>query len=181
MQVESLAELEVVSFISSCQQLFNIILTKASNDSEGDGLTVNQVKQVIKCALQAVRLTKRAVPDSDSVSRLWKPDSVSLLISAFEECPKFKGSSAATSMLKQLLGAISNVSKSNKKKEKKDKKVNDVVSNVKSTVTLGDAEDASKEEKPKKKPKRKADEGEDGASSTPVIKKKKKVKVDSSA
>lgn len=137
---------------------------------------MNQVKQVIRGALQAVRLTKRVALTPDAVQSIWKPDAVSELVTAFRESLKFKASSGVLSMLTQLLGAISNTPKADRKSGKKKKGVvKDAEPSTPSTLINS----PSKEEKIKKKAKRKAEERLDGGTDdTPVVKKKKKVKID---
>lgn len=80
-------------------------------------------------------------------------------------------------MLNQLLGVISNAPKADRKSSKKEKK--NVVKEAEPASQSMAINGPSKEEKIKKKVKRKAEERLDGSiDDAPVVKKKKKVKID---
>ena len=135
---------------------------------EAEGLSAAQIKQVIRCALQVVRLTKRVMPNEET-GAVWRPEVVSSLLARFQQNAKFKHSSAIAGLCKQLLSAIStalNVEKKAKESERADPE-------EPSRLTVNGL---ANEKKPKNE-KRRADWSE-GDGSSLVRKKRKKTLVD---
>jgi len=135
---------------------------KAAGIEDAEGLTAAQIKQVIRCGLQVVRLAKRVTPDGN-ITAVWRPEAVSSLLARFEQNARFKNSSAVIGMCKQLLSTVSSTPKAEKAKK------------TERTVTeeeLRPVVDGHGEEKKSKSKKRKADRPE--GETTPLTQKKLK-------
>jgi hypothetical protein len=166
-QVDSVPKSEFIAFFSSCQQAINSTLTKAAGTEEDEGLGAAQIKQVIRCALQVVRLTKRVMPNEE-IGAVWRPEAMSSLLARFEQNVRFKNSSGVTGLCKQLLSAISSTPNVDKT-AKSERAVSEVPSRL---VANGLAK-----EKKVKSEKRRVD-GLEGEGSPWTRKKRKKASVD---
>lgn len=116
----------VLTFMPDVANLvFTLLPTSASSSPNGTGSLPNaaHLKEVLKFALQAVRITKRVVPaddaDGKATKSVWKPSKIREAMAALEKEERFKNSTSLQSLLKQMLVLVEGKSEEGKKDKKR--------------------------------------------------------------
>ncbi|KAF8321570.1 hypothetical protein DL93DRAFT_2051556 [Clavulina sp. PMI_390] len=194
--LDTISHPEIISLITSSRQVILPLLTSAAETTPSSGLNANNVKSILRCALQTVRLGKKLTSTDEKlrakVGSVWRVEDVSRLLEQFEANPKFKKPSAVSGMGKELLAMVSGLSAGGTKTKKVDRGKEHTTAGkqanakkVPASAPVHDADEAApsvtvngahatKPPKSKQAAKRKAD-GIEVESGTPKKKKKPKV------
>jgi len=99
---------EVLDFLPSCRQVIYSTLAETSESkSEEEGLNANQLKQILKCALLGVRLTKRVIHSQEEIVTVWNRDALATVVEQLQASERTKNWPGVLSLAKQLLGIVS--------------------------------------------------------------------------
>jgi DNA polymerase phi len=82
-------------------------LTEMSRSTPDEALNANHLKQVLKCALVGVRLTKRVVLSPEDTATVWDVNELRLILDKLESSERGKNWPGVVSLGKQLLGVVS--------------------------------------------------------------------------
>lgn len=102
--------------------LFSTLSTAASTTSTAasNQVNANKLKDILKFALQAIRVTKRACHDDlTKVQDIWKPSKISDVAQAFEKKEQFKASTSLQGLFKQMLAIVEGGNSGGKKDKKR--------------------------------------------------------------
>lgn len=137
------------------------IVSSATSDSD-TSLNSNRLKEVLKFALQAVRVTKRVAGSDEQLKKAWSPKKLSESAASLEASDRFKASTSLHGLFKQLLALI----------EKNDAAPKSQKSKTQSSANGQASEKAMPGKQGKKRPSRDAAQAE--TSTKPAKKKAKK-------
>ncbi|PWN19959.1 hypothetical protein BCV69DRAFT_283492 [Microstroma glucosiphilum] len=117
---------DVLVFMPDVANLvFTLLPTSTSSSPSSTGSLPNaaHLKEVLKFALQAVRITKRVVFAEDvegkATKSVWKPSKIREAMAALEKEERFKNSTSLQSLLKQMLVIVEGKSEEGKKDKKR--------------------------------------------------------------
>ncbi|KAF9514414.1 hypothetical protein BS47DRAFT_1372330 [Hydnum rufescens UP504] len=104
---EASQKAEMVDFLSTCRETIYSTLTETSGSTPDEALNANHAKQVLKCALLGVRLTKRVVLSPEDIATVWDVNALRLILEELESSERGKNWPGVISLGKQLLGVVS--------------------------------------------------------------------------
>lgn len=88
--------------------IYSTLAESSESKSEEEGLNANQLKQILKCALLGVRLTKRVIIHAqEEITTIWNRDALAALVEQLQASERTKNWPGVLSLAKQLLGIVS--------------------------------------------------------------------------
>ena len=102
---------DVLSFIAQVRHVVGETVMAAASSAENDdsatSLNAQRLKDVLRFALQGVRMTVRISDgQATSVQACWPPDELEAILQALQSSERFKSSSSLHSIMKEMLSLI---------------------------------------------------------------------------